>query len=515
LLNNIRKTTVVLLCAALVLLCGCTEKVEIAGEKLPVDTQALSMVLDAEQIALLDQLPALTTVDLSGSDCYEEISGWAQTHPQVDVRYTVTFPEGTVAAADTKSLDLSSLAQTDVETAAELIGYLTELEELVLMPGDFTPEQVARLSGAAGLNVEYSYTLCGQTIDLHAETVDLSALSDAEVPAALELLPILPELNFVELGAEQAGRLSWDNIYALVQACPQVEFDYDFSIYGRNFSLSDKEIDLNHMPLPDNGAAVLQAGRCMRELEYLDMDFCGVPNEQMEQIRDALPGVKVVWRLWFGDAYSVRTDVEKILASKPSVGGYLNDQVIQQLKYCTDLKYLDLGHNLFLTDISFVAHMPKLEALVLAMNDIADISPLASCPELEYLELQTNQRLGDISPLANCKKLAHLNLVQCRNVADISPLFGLEKLERLWLGSGNMVTPEQKDQFRQLFPDCIFNDYAFSDPTADGWRVTDIDIITWIPTYAPRYELLMEQFGYADEDYSFYWRDPLYEAGQE
>lgn len=45
--------------------------------------------------------------------------------------------------------------------------------------------------------------------------------------------------------------------------------------------------------------------------------------------------------------------------------------------------------------------------------------------------------------------------------------------------------------------------------------MTDIDIITWIPTYAPRYELLMEQFGYADEDYSFYWRDPLYEAGQE
>ena len=105
-LNNIRKTTIVLLCAALVLLCGCTEKVEIAGEKLPVDSQELSMVLDAEQIALLDQLPALTTVDLSGSDCYEEISGWAQAHPQVDVRYTVTFPEGTVAAAEALTFPL-------------------------------------------------------------------------------------------------------------------------------------------------------------------------------------------------------------------------------------------------------------------------------------------------------------------------------------------------------------------------------------------------------------------------
>ena len=510
-----KKMTVAILCAFMIfLLCGCTEMVELAGEKLPADSTELTMVLKAGDMVNLDQFPSLTYLDLSGSEDYEEIHRWAQAHPQVEVRYTLSFPEGTVAAHDTVSLDLSGLAQSDVEAAAELLGYLTELEELVLMPGEFSPQQVARLSEAAGVDIEYSYPLCGQNVDLYAESVDLSMLGDADVPAALELLPILPRLSHVQLGTQQEGRLSRDSVYALVQACPEVDFDYAFSIYGKSFSLADREIDLNHMPLGDNGAQVYQAARCMRDLEYLDMDFCGVPNEIMEQIRDGLPGVKVVWRIWFGNAYSVRTDTEKILASKPSAGGFLNDQAAQVLKYCTDVKYLDLGHNLYLTDISFVSHMPKLEALVLAMNDIADISPLANCPELEYLELQTNQRLGDISPLANCKKLAHLNLVQCRNVADISPLFGLEKLERFWLGNGNMVTPEQKEQFVGLFPDCIFNDYAFSDPTTDGWRVTDIDIITWIPTYAPRYELLMEQFGYAEEDYSFYWKDPKYNAAQ-
>jgi len=515
LLNTVRKIAAVLFCCAMGLsFCGCAEKVEIAGTKLPADTSEITMVLEEGETALLDQLSALTYADLSGSGAYEELFNWAEAHPQVDVRYTVTFPEGTVADNKATSLDLSGLAAADIDAAAELLPYLPQLEELVLMPGDFSPEQVARLSEASGVDIPYSYSLCGQTIDLYAESVDLSMLTDADVTAALELLPILPKLSHVQLGTEQEGRLSWDSIYALVQACPDVDFDYAFSIYGRNYSFDDTEIDLNHMPLGDNGAQVFQAARCMRNLEYLDMDFCGVPNEVMEQIRDGLPGVKVVWRIWFGSVYSVRTDVEKILASKPSAGGMLSDQDTKVLKYCTDVKYLDLGHNMYLNDISFISWMPKLEALILAMNDITDISPLANCPELEYLEIQTNGRLGDLSPLANCPKLAHLNIVQCRNVADISPLFGLEKLERFWLGSGNMVSEEQKEQFRQLFPDCIFNEYAFSDPTSDGWRVTDIDIITWIPTYAPRYELLMEQFGYAEEDYSFYWKDPKYQPTQ-
>lgn len=506
-----KKVLAALLCALMIfVLCGCTEKVELAGQKLPVDATELTAVLQKGETAQLDNFPALTYADFSGSECYDEIFTWSMAHPQVDVRYTVTFPDGTVAANDAKSLDLSGLVSSDVDAAAELFAYLPRLEELVLLPGDFSPAQVAKLSEASGLDIDYSYSLCGQSIDLKAHSLDLSMLTDEDVAAALELLPTLPELSMVGLGVQQEGRLSWDNVYALVQACPEVEFDYEFSIYGKSFNLGDKEIDLNHMQLGDNGAQVLQAARCMKNLEYLDMDFCDVPNEAMEQIRNGLPGVKVVWRIWFGEAYSVRTDVEKILASKPSVGGMLHDEHVRVLKYCTDLKYLDLGHNMFITDISFVSYMPKLEVLVMAMNAITDLSPLANCPELEYLEIQTNENLADLSPLANCKKLAHLNVVRCRYVADISPLFGLEKLERFWLGSGNMVPAEQKEQFRQLFPDCIFNEYAFSDPTADGWRVTDIDIITWIPTYAPRYELLMEQFGYAEEDYSFYWKDPKY-----
>lgn len=499
-----------LLCFAL-LLCGCTGKIEFAQGKVRADVTELTMVLQPGETALLDMLPELQFADLRGSQSYEELMLWAEAHPDVDVKYTVSFPEGTVVENDVKRLDLSKLSPEDIPEAVELMAYLPELTELVLMPGEFSAGEVAMLGSAVeGLSYEYSFELDGMSVDLYTESVDLSALSREAAEEALELLPQLPALSHVNLGRSDTAVLSWDEIYTLIQSCPQVDFDYDFMVYGKIFNLDSTVMDFNHISVPDNGEEALKAARCMKKLEVLDMDFCGVPNETMEQIRDALPDVKVIWRIWFGKNYSVRTDVEKILASKPSVGGTLRDEDVQVLKYCTDVKYIDLGHNEVITDISFAACMPKLEVAIFAMNDIADISPLANCPELEYLEIQTNERLGDLSPLANCRKLAHLNTARCRNISDISPLYGLIGLERFYLGSNNGVTAEQKEEFRSLMPDCLFNDLVFSDPTGDRWRVVDMNLDAWIPIYHPRYELLLEQFGYLREEYSFSWLDPKY-----
>ena len=512
LLKPNRKIFAVLVCLVLgLMLCGCTEKVEFSQEKIPVDVTELSMVLQPGETVLLDKLTVLQRADLRGSENYAEIMDWAAAHPEVDVLYSVAFPEGSVVENTAVSLDLSGLNAADVPAAVELMGYLPELKELKLLPGVFSPAEVMSLTSAVeGLAFEYSYQLDGREIDHYAESLDLTGISSAAVTEALALLPNLPELKSVELGNSNETKLSWDELYALISACPELDFDYAFTVYGQIFDLDSTVMDLNHRELPDNGAEAYQAARCMKKLELLDMDFCGVPNEVMEQIRDGLPGVKVVWRIWFGNNYSVRTDVEKILASKPSVGGALRDADVQVLKYCTDVKYIDLGHNEVITDISFVSHMPRLEVAIFAMNDIVDISPLANCPELEYLEIQTNNRLADISPLAACTKLRHLNTAHCREISDISALYGLDELERFWLGASNGVPQEQKDEFRRLHPDCELDDMVFSDPTSDGWRIVDMKIDAWIPIYHPRYEILLEQFGYLTEDYSFSWKDPKY-----
>lgn len=76
---------------------------------------------------------------------------------------------------------------------------------------------------------------------------------------------------------------------------------------------------------------------------------------------------------------------------------------------CTKVKYLDLGHNEVISDISFVKSMPELEVFIIAMNPVSDLTPLASCPKLEYLELNTTA-VADLSPLANATALRHLNI---------------------------------------------------------------------------------------------------------
>lgn len=494
-------------------LTGCAERVDFENKDVAADKTELTLVLHEGEVEKLDQLPALESVDLSGSECYAEIIDWAEAHPDVAVKYTVAFPDGTAALNTDESLSLGSISPDDSAYAAQLAGYLPALKMLDLSGAGLSPAGAYEFYKALdGVEINYSTTLLGQTVDYATESLNLSAITPAELSAALETLPYLPALRSVELGSETTTALGFDDIAALVNACPQADFNFSFTLYGKSFTLLDEEMDLNHIKIEDGGALVSSVVACMKNLRYLDMDSCGVSNTDMAAIRDRYPDVKVVWRVWFGDFYTARTDVEKILASKPSAGGELRDRDAESLKYCTEVKYLDIGHNEHFGDISFISYMPKLEVAVLAMDPIADISPLANCPELEYLELQTNDKLSDLSPLAGLTKLEHLNVARCAQISDITPLYNLTNLKRLWLGRTRQVPQEQIDELFVRLPDTTINTTVWEDPTGEHWRVTDLNTTTWMYSYDERYELLCEQFGYLQGDYSLPGNDPLYNA---
>ena len=412
-----------------------------AGEVEIEGTTELTITLESGETALLDQLPELQKADFSGSACVDEIYQWAQAHPDVEVKYIITLPDGQVLSNSTESLDLS-------------------------------------------------------------------ALTDSAVSDTLQALAYLPKLSDIQLGSERSD-LSWDSVRAVEEACPNASVSYTFQLYGKEFSTADTTINLSHVPVDDNGAQVKQAMACMPDLVSVDMDSCGVSNEDMAAIRDAYPDVKVVWRVWFGENYSVRTDVERILASQPSRGGMLDSSNSEALKYCTEVKYIDVGHNETLDDISFVSYMPKLEVAILAMGCWSDATPLASCTELEYLEMQTTL-CTDLSPLSGLKNLRHLNVAYIADLEDISPLYSLTELERLWVGSYNKVPHEQIEQMRAAAPNCEVNDTVYVDPTGGRWRYVDYNDAAYVFILHPRYEKLREQFGYTDADFSFSWNDPLY-----
>ena len=496
-----------------------TPKVTLTAGSFPEDTQELTAQLFPGETALLAQFTQLKRADLSGSQNVDEIAAWAAANPQIEVRYTVPMPNGESVSSETTALDLSWVTPETVEQTIHQLKLLPKLKTLELgtvgagglQLSDMEPLRAALPEA----ELRYQVQLLGQTLGAETESVDLSSATPEQFAEALQVLGGLPNLKTIRLGAEGAN-ITWENVLQLNEVCPNAVYDFAYSLYGVPTNLNAEAVNLSHVRVNDDGATVRNVMPLMHACTYVDMDSCGVNNYTMREIRDANPGIKFVWRIWFGTNYSVRTDVIKILASKPSVGGDITNGDVDALSCCTDLKYIDLGHNDLLTDCSFFYSMPNLEVAILTLTGINDISPLAACPHLEYLEL-TYCPVTDLSPLANAQELRHLNIGRMP-VTDITPLYGLKDLERCYICLLHHVPQEQIDELRRLLPDCEVND-DLEDPSLGSWRYANLTDRGWVHYVetgyflfdnVPRYDLLREQFGYDEQAYAFSWLDPLY-----
>ncbi len=486
-------------------------KVELSSGRFAVNTRQLSTPISARDIPMLDYFTKLESADFSGSDCYEQIAQWVQANPQIDVRYSVALPDGSTVDNDVESLDLSWLESKDAEAAAQALGKLPNVKSIKLGAVGSDSLELSALSvlrtAAPEADFDFDVELAGQHISADAKSIDLSSLSHAEVFDTVSLLSCMPNLRTVELGTESSSRaLEWADIALLKSVCPNASFSYSFELYGQELTLNSTKLDFRGTELEDSGEALYSVLSCMNKCKYLDLDSTGLSNEVCADIRDLFPNVEVVWRVWFGENYSVRTDTERILASKPTVGGMISDASV--LQYCTKVKYLDLGHNDDLADFSFMASMPELEVVIVSMTSVSDISSLKNCKKLDYLELTSCPQLADLSPLAECTSIKHLNFAGCPNVSDISPLYNITGLERLWIGRDTPVPADQVSKMRSAAPGCKINTTT-EDPHGESWRYTGYDPEIPLYYWVDRYELIREQLGYNYQEYSFYWLDPL------
>jgi len=486
--------------------------IEFTCGKFHPTTEELSISVSAEEIPLLDGFEALRTVDFTDSRCYEEITAWADANPDVKVLCTVPMPDGSSVQLLTETLDLSGLSNDMLQPMSDAMKLLPRLKEVDLgkpsgTDKDLSFEDLAWLRADNPslriISEEYSFQVFGQTVSLNDTELDLSGIGSEDVQRALNLVSMMPMLEFIELGSEGGG-LSWDDVLLFQQIFPEIEQHYGFSLYGQSFNIDVETMDFSFRSVEDNGKALEVVLPYLLRCNYVDMDSCGIANERMAELQAQFPNVKLVWRVFFGHAYTLRTDAERLLASKPSAGGNLSQRELADLRYCTDLKYLDIGHNMNVGDLSFLAPLTKLEVVVLAMNCFTDISPLANCPNLEYLELYTTNTVS-VEPLRNLTKLKHLNIGETK-VTDISPLYGLD-LERLWIGAETYVPAEQVAEMRALHPDCVI-DTTVTDPSDGAWRYGKTDCWPWV--YHERYALLREQMGYDGPEYNFKWRDEKY-----
>jgi len=426
----------------------------------------LSVVLEAGELYTLDYYPNLKTVDLSGSTCYSAIVGFASKRPHLDITYDVSFGATQVSSKVT-SASLKS-GSFDYELLMENLQYLPNLTSLTLTDVALSAEQLAALREAyPEISLEYTVELFGSQYGLDTQQLDLSSMGADGIDEAYRKLGQMANLTDVTLSSS----LSFEDVDKLQAAVPHVRFHYSFTLLGKTVSTGDSEIIYKNLNLDSSDEAEIR-----RALQILDhtsrfvLDNCGFSNETLAQLReDFREGPKVIWRVWFGteNRYTTLTDDDTIRAVYN-----ITDDTCGPMKYLEDVKYMDIGHNEFLSDLSFVGYMPQLEVLIASESGVKELTGFDNCKKLTWLELAYCYKLENIDALAGCDGLKYLNISYSK-VKSFEPLDAL-KLERFVYLKPKASTKEQ-NTFTTIHPkaECITVFYGYSMPYSYGWRYND------------------------------------------
>lgn len=455
--------------------------------------KTITKVVTAETISELEKYVNLEEANLSGSTCYEAIAQYIKKHPKVKVTYTVSLGGTTLVKNSVTEISLNH-GSYDYATLSQNIKYLTSLKSVTFPSTSLTSEQIGSLKTAnPTVSVKYTMATQGTEIGTDIQAVDLSAVSSAEVDATIAQLKAHPNVVWVELMKSSGGsNLSIADVKKLQQSCPNVIFHYSFTLYGKTVSTTDAKIEFVNTTIGNAGEAkIREALDILTACTYFKLDSCGMSNQVVASIRDSYPNTEVVWRIvqpnknwrsWLTDTDTLR-----------AVYG-IDDSNSGQFKYLTKVKYMDLGHNTSMVDLSFCAYMPQLEIAILSGSPIKNVTPLANCKKLEFLEIAWCGHLKDISPLAGCDSLKYLNISHTA-VKDVSALKGL-KLELLsYVNSGRMgLTADYWVEVQNMFPSCLITFNPLNDSNATpygvGWRYKESG------GYTPIYRKVRDVFGY-------------------
>ncbi len=416
-----------------------------------------------EDFAALEDCTNLQYLDLTGSTCYDAILDYISRHPEVEVVYTA--PLGNLSVSNTETRARLDNGSYDAAMLRRQLTYLPNLALLELPKTNLTLEDLSSLQTAnPHLQIQYTVDLLGQEYNPSITEAALSGLNTDNLDSAAGKIALLPALTDITLPEQ----LSKADVKKLMEQFPNIRFHYTFDFFGTALSTADETVELKDVEIGNEGEGEIRAALdILPRCTYFKLENCGVDYDILASIREDYPDTKVVWRVEFGGQYSLLTDEETLR----TVYGVYNSHV-DILKYCTSLKYIDMGHNSELTDISFVEYMPDLEIVILSGASMTDVNAFANHKKLEWLELANCYQLRDISALESCDNLRFLNICFSK-VTDLSPIENLPLERFLYLNP--RVDYETRTAFEENHPDCWVR-FTGSDPYSLGWRYNDIGI---------------------------------------
>ncbi len=448
----------------------------------PCDVYMENIAFEGSEITDLASLESgltrfsnLKTVNLGSYRVYaEERDGLENSFPGVMFTYdTWVNIEGTDYPVDTDEVNLTDHGYADIGLIQEKLGFLPNLAVVKFGENHITAADKSYLCGAFPgvlFDVVELQDICGVTVPVDVDTIDFRSakVSSTQVDDLITGLRLLPNLKSADL---HGSDLTWEDRLKLCHEFPKVDFGWVVTYNETDYDSYDtEEIDLSRIRFTTDDLPVLkELTEQICGLKKLILCDCGLDNETLGEFRKEVPDVNVVWRLSMGK-WRLRTDqvtFSVLIYSYNYVR--LRSADIQVLKYCTDLKCLDLGHQ-SITDISVIGeYLTDLRLLIMADNWISDLTPLANLKHLHYLELFVNN-ITDLSPLAELHELVDVNISYNRRLSDITGLLNSPMMERVWLESTS-ISSESFDLLEATYPDAKVVRVVRGRPSVDqGWR---------------------------------------------
>ena len=259
-------------------------------------------------------------------------------------------------------------------------------------------------------------------------------------------------------------------ILLLLALCP-VLAGADVEYCGRSWPEDAEYIDLGDMVVTDFDAFEAFLDQ-MPNLKQVDMWQNRMSKASCDRLAARYPEMKWGWTMviaaWDHE-HLVRTDYTAWSTLHNNRSGKHSSEDMSVLKYCWNLMALDVGHNK-IDSLDFLYDLPELRVLIVAINNVTDITPVGSLKHLEYAEL-FNNKITDITPLQDLTHLLDLN-ISFNKIADLSPVKNLKNLERLWLFSSQQLkqspSPNVVAEIRAALPDTQID--TTHHPTTGTWR---------------------------------------------
>ena len=441
--------------------------------ELTIDT-----ISDGDIELMATYFPNLKKVDASRCGDYAMLEKLQARLPELDVIYTVSLG-GKSFAPDSTELSLAP-EEFDLDTLTANLPYLPQVNTLEFLRTDLTLEQVEQLrTDFPGITFAFTVELLGQEYGEDTTELDLSAMTSEQVEEVSQKLPMLPALEKITLtDGEGNSQLPKEDVKTLQQAVPNAVIDYSFDFFGTVLSTAEEEVHIKNVKISDEGESEVRAALdLLPNCKRFVLENCQISNEVMAKLRDDYRDrTKVVWRVSFGKGSSL-TDAQILRAVYDLV-----DTNCANLTYLEDVRFMDIGHNEFLKESSFISGMKSLEYVIISGSMISDLKPFANCKNLKVLEAAFCEYIYSAEGLESCENLERLN-ISYTHITDLSPLDNLNLVNLCAMYEGKSRVPvEEQERFKALKPDCKMT-FVGSQPYGSAWRYDDNnDPLEWYAT---------------------------------